>query len=804
MMDVPSIKNPTLQPDGTNQRNAVPSSDVANVLIVDDTPSKLAAVAAIVSGMELQVVTATSGQQALLQILKQDFALILLDVNMPTMDGFETAKLIRSHPRSEHLPIIFVTAEANSAAESVKGYALGAVDFIYSPITPEILRAKVQAFIKLFYLQRELLLHNEQLENMVTQRTAALTEEVAERRRAEEKVKRLNRVYTVLSKINALVVRFVDRQDLFNEACRIAVEDGQFGMAWIGVLDQQTLEVSTMAFAGIDVSELRSAAPPGSPIGLGQTDRAIQEKRLVFCNNIALEPGFGEEEKHSALLLGLSSMAVLPLIVGEVVVGNLTLFAKESDFFNDQEILLLTELAADISFALDHIEKEERLNYLAYFDITTGLPNRALFHDRLSQYLLAASRNNSTVALLGVEIEQFEVVNDTLGRHAGDSLLKQVAERLRDAGLAANHLAHVGAGLFTVLLDHLQKEADVAHILERRVNDSLQRPFLVEGTELRVSARAGIALYPADGADADSLLRNATAALGQAKLSGDDFLFYTPEINARVAKNLSLETELRHAVENEEFVLHYQPKVELENRSIVGVEALIRWQSPELGLVPPLKLIPLLEETGVILEVGAWVLRQAVLDYRHWMEMGLAAPRIAVNMSIFELRQSEFIDVLRDAIDDEGRATGIDLEITESLMMDNVPEDITKLRTVRDMGINIAIDDFGTGYSSTAYLAKLPVQAIKIDRAFVASMLVDPNAMLLVETMVSLAQSLGLKVIAEGVEDEEQVMILRLLKCDEMQGYLFSPAVPAEQIEKLLREEDPLYNRKHDGARDKK
>jgi EAL domain-containing protein (putative c-di-GMP-specific phosphodiesterase class I) len=346
--------------------------------------------------------------------------------------------------------------------------------------------------------------------------------------------------------------------------------------------------------------------------------------------------------------------------------------------------------------------------------------------------------------------------------------------------------------MFAVLLDHLQKEADVAHTLEGRINDSLQRPFVVEGTELHVSTRAGIALYPSDGADADALLRNTTAALEQAKRSGETYRFYTPEINARVAENLSLETKLRRAVENEEFVLHYQPKVELKNGLIVGVEALIRWQSPELGLIPPLKLIALLEETGVILEVGAQVLRQAVIDYRRWMEMGLAAPRIAVNVPVFQLRQIGFLDALREAIDGEERATGIDLEITESLIMDDVQEDITKLRAVRDMGMNVAIDDFGTGYSSIAYLAKLPVQAIKIDRVFVDSMLADPNAMLLVETMISLAQSLGLKVIAEGVENEEQAIMLRLLSCDEMQGDFSSPAVPAEQIERMLRDESPL------------
>ncbi len=519
--------------------------------------------------------------------------------------------------------------------------------------------------------------------------------------------------------------------------------------------------------------------------------RAMREKTPVVCNDIGADPLMARW-REGALQRGYRSLIVFPLVVEDKAVGLLALYASEKGFFDAEEMRLLTEIAGGISFALDHIEKEERLNYLAYYDVITGLPNRVLFHDRLNQHLLAASANNSTVALLGVDLDQFRVINDTLGRQVGDALLKQVAERLRGAGLDANHLAYTGAGCFAVVLDNLQKETDVAHLLERRINDPLRLPFVVEGTELRISAKAGIALFPADGANADSLLRNAAAALEKAKLSGDKYLFYTPEINARVAENLSLENKLRQAVEKEQFVLHYQPKVELEKRAIVGVEALIRWQSPELGLVPPLRFIPLLEETGMILEVGAWALRRAVLDHRHWMEMGLAAPRIAVNVSTIQLRQRKFIDVLRAAIGEDGRASGIDLEITESLIMDNVQDNITKLQAVRDMGIGIAIDDFGTGYSSLAYLAKLPVQTLKIDRAFIITMLKDPNAMLLVQTMISLAHSLGLKVVAEGVDEEEQAKMLRLLKCDEMQGYLFSPAVPAEQIERFLREKKAL------------
>ncbi len=775
-MDIPKIE--------------IPAGARGGVLIVDDTPAKLMALAAIVSGMALEIVTATSGEQALRQLLKRDFAVILLDVNMPIMDGFETAKLIRSRPRSEHTPIIFVTAEANSEAERSRGYTLGAVDFIYSPIIPEILRAKVQVFVDLFNLQSQVLLHNEHLESLVAQRTVALTEEIVERKRAEEKVKRLNRIHAVLSGINTTIVRVRDRQELLTEACRIAVEHGQFRTAWIGLLDSNGEDVTPVAKAGFDdgyLDQIRLTARDDVPDSGPLEARALRGNVPIICNDIGADPLMARW-REAALQSGYRSLAVFQLHMGDKTVGLLMLYASEKDFFDTEEMRLLAEIAGGISFALDHIEKEERLNYLAYYDVVTGLANRDLFHDRLNQFLLAASENDATVALLRLELEQFRVINETLGRQAGDTFLKQVAERLRGAGLDANHLAHTGAGCFAVVLDNLQKEADVAHILEKRIIDSLRLPFVVEGTELHISAKVGIALFPADGAHAYTLLRNATAALEKAKLSGDKYLFYTPEINARVAEKLSLENKLRQAVEKEQFVLHYQPKVELEKRTIVGVEALIRWQSPELGLVPPLRFIPLLEETGMILEVGAWALRRAMLDYRHWMEMGLAAPRIAVNVSTIQLQQREFINVLRAVIGGDGRASGIDLEITESLIMDNVQDNITKLQTIRDMGIGIAIDDFGTGYSSLAYLAKLPVQTLKIDRAFIIPMLKDPNAMLLVQTMISLAHSLGLKVVAEGVEDEEQAKMLRLLKCDEMQGYLYSPAVPAEQIERFLRE----------------
>jgi EAL domain-containing protein (putative c-di-GMP-specific phosphodiesterase class I) len=271
-------------------------------------------------------------------------------------------------------------------------------------------------------------------------------------------------------------------------------------------------------------------------------------------------------------------------------------------------------------------------------------------------------------------------------------------------------------------------------------------------------------------------------------------LFYTAAMTERVAEKLKLENKLREALEKDEFVLHYQPKVHLETRAILGVEALIRWQSTEFGLVPPGEFIPLLEETGLILEVGAWALKRAAIDRRHWVELSMPAPRIAVNVSAVQMRQRDFVRVVEEALGYGGSPAGIDLEITETLLMESLQDNISKLEKVRALGVTIAIDDFGTGYSSLAYLAKLPVHALKIDRSFVSAMLQSPQSMTIVSTIISLAHSLDLKVIAEGVETEEQSHLLKLLKCDEAQGYLFSRPLPREQIE-------PWINARHQAGR---
>ena len=604
----------------------------------------------------------------------------------------------------------------------------------------------------------------------------------------EEKVERLTRVYAVLSGINAAIVRIRDRQELFQEACRIAIEDGRFRMAWLGIVDREANIVKPVASAG-EVRGFFDSAPmavmENKPGGHGLAGRAVRDMKPVISNDVTNDPQRLMRKELDER--GINSLAVIPLIVGGEAVGVLSLYAVDVGFFDEEEMRLLVELAGDVSFALEHIGKAEKLDYLAYYDELTGLANRALFLERVGQKLIAAGSSKSKVAIFALDIERFRAINDALGRQAGDELLKQIADRFKKGGGDESRLARIGADHFAVVSSDAQSEEQLARLTELRLKERFGPPFRIGDSEVRASAKVGIAVFPNDGADADTLLRNAEAAVKKAKASGERYLFYTQEMTERIAEKLSLESKLRQALEKEEFVLYYQPKVDLQSRNIVGLEALIRWQSPERGLVPPLQFIPLLEETGLIQQVGSWALRRASLDHRSWAQQGLKAPRVAVNVSPIQMRQRNFVEVIEQAIMGGHAPTAIDLEITESLIMEDIQGNIQKLNSVRALGVNIAIDDFGTGYSSLGYLAKLPVQSLKIDRSFIDAMNKDPNAMTLVSTIISLAHSLRLKVVAEGVETEEQANFLRLLKCDEMQGYLFSKPLPMAGLVELLR-----------------
>jgi diguanylate cyclase (GGDEF)-like protein/PAS domain S-box-containing protein len=615
---------------------------------------------------------------------------------------------------------------------------------------------------------------------------AAIGEDISEQKAAEVRIRRLTHVYATLSGINTLIVRARGRDELFQEACRIAVEVGAFRMAWIGVVDPKTLDGRVVASFGGEEELLdlvRLMGSEGTPDSERPGCRALRQAQAVICNDIATDASLAPV-RSELLGRGLRSAAYFPLTVTGRPEAVMALVAGEEGVFDDEEIRLLTELAGDLSFAMDHIAKQERLDYLAYYDVLTGLANRTLFLERVAQYMRSAAGGGHQLALFLIDPERFRNINDNLGRAAGDALLKQVAEVLTRISGDAGLLARVGGDQFAAVLPVVKGEGHVARLLEKAVSGFLEHPFRLNDAVFRISARAGVALYPEDGADADTLFRRAEAALEKAKKDGERYTFYTQGMTEAVAGKLNLESQLREALEKGEFVLHYQPKVNLASGRLTGTEALIRWSDPRTGLVPPGRFIPILEETGLIHEVGRWALNQAGEDYRRWRAGGLHAVRIAVNVSPLQLRSRGFIDEIRQVV---GRgpdgAAGLELEITESLIMEDVKHSIASLQAIRALGVRIAIDDFGTGFSSLSYLSRLPVDTLKIDRAFVTDMTAGPEGLALVSTIISMAHSLKLDVVAEGVETEEQSRLLRLLGCDEMQGFLFSKPVPVELFE---------------------
>jgi diguanylate cyclase (GGDEF)-like protein len=456
--------------------------------------------------------------------------------------------------------------------------------------------------------------------------------------------------------------------------------------------------------------------------------------------------------------------------------------------FDDDEMKLLSELADDISYALEYIDKNERLDYFAYYDPLTDLPNRSLFADRLSQLVHAhAADAPHRVAVAVFDIERFALVNDTLGRQSGDTLLKLVAARLRDAAQGSASIARLGADVFAIAVPDVRDDADAARLLAEFTAAVMGEPYDIGSQELRVAFKCGVAIHPGDGDDAESLLKSADAALKNAKASGERYMFYASQMKASVAGILLLESRLRRAVAADEFILHYQPKIELATGRVDSLEALIRWQSPDEGMVSPAQFVPMLEETGMIVDVGLWVLRQAVADQQRWARTGCGVPRVSVNVSAKQLRQKDFVASAIDAVRGAGGdPAAIDLEITESVIMEDIAQYVPKLQALRDAGMGVEIDDFGTGYSSLAYIGRLPLSAMKIDRSFVSAMTEVDDNVSIVSTIISLAHQLELRVVAEGVETPAQRDLLASMGCDIIQGYLISRPQPFEATTTFL------------------
>jgi diguanylate cyclase (GGDEF)-like protein/PAS domain S-box-containing protein len=611
--------------------------------------------------------------------------------------------------------------------------------------------------------------------------------DITQRRFQEDRIARLSRIQAVLSGINSTIVRVRDRHELFRESCRIAVQQGGFRMAWVGTVAPGTMRAAPLVRDGLDDGYLdhMEAALAGKAQDPGAVGQAILYKKMVVANDIETNPHV--IAKGEAAARSYRSMIAMPLLAAGEVGAVLVLYAGETGFFDYEEIKLLKDLAGDISFALDYIRTEEQLTYVSYYDTLTGLPNRQLFFDRLAQSMNAARAEQRELAVMIIDLQRFKTVNDTLGRHAGDQVLKELSNRLRRTAGESAMLARIGGDHFAVAVPNVP-DSMLPRWIEERIVDSFEAPLLVDEIELHTAVKIGIALYPADAEAAEPLFVNAEAALKRAKAAPDSFLFYSPEMNARVAQRLLLENRLRKAVAQRQLVLHYQTKVDLANRQVHGLEALIRWEDPDHGLVSPMEFVPVLEECGLIVEVGKWVLKQAVADMDSWRALGLCVPRVAVNVSEVQLRQPNFVAMVLEATGyARGKTAAIDLEITETMLAQNTSSNVQKLLQLRETGVQVFMDDFGTGYSGLSQIAQLPLDALKIDRAFVAGMAQSAEHLAIVSAIVNLAKALNIFVVAEGVETEEQAFRLQTLGCNEAQGYLFSRPMPAAEIAKILR-----------------
>ncbi len=608
----------------------------------------------------------------------------------------------------------------------------------------------------------------------------AIETDVSGRKRIEARVARLSRLRAVHGGISSAILRLRDRKELLLAACRVAVTDGVFAAAWVGGFDAQSGASGLLAWFRERPgprSELALAKALGAPGKSSLFSQAVSARKLVVSNNVAADPALatiGDE----LLATGQRSLAVCPLIVDDQVIAILVLGAGEADFFDADEVSLLEWLGADLSHALDHLEKSRRLDYLAYYDVVTGLPNATLFQDRLAQFLQGGSAETGIGVLL-LDLERFTGINDTLGREAGDAVLRAVARRLVDSLREPFTVARISADTFAIAV--VCPRADCASQLHAWVQEAFGQPLDANGHTLHIGAHAGIALHPDDGLDARALFKNAEAALASAKTTGERVVYYAAEMNASMAERLQLEAQLRTAIEQRQFVLHYQPRVDLRSGLVVGAEALIRWLHPSGTLYAPDSFIGLAEQTGLIVPIGEWVLESVCRQQAEWIAAGLEVVPMGVNLSAVQFRRGDILEVVRNALERNGLAgKHLELELTESTAMDRPEAAAAAMSALRKLGVRLALDDFGTGFSSLAYLKRFPLSIVKLDRTFVRDITHNPDDAAIAKAIIAMAHGMGLRVVAEGVESDAQLAYLRTHGCDEIQGNLFTPALPVD------------------------
>ncbi|OWJ96006.1 two-component system response regulator [Pseudomonas sp. A46] len=682
------------------------------LLVVDDRQENLVAMEALLDDGEWQVRTVDSGEAALQCLLEEEVGLVLLDVQMPRMDGFEVARLMRSSPLTRYTPIIFISAIAHTQDAVLRGYSSGAVDFILKPFDPQVLRHKIQSLLAHERNRRDLLQLSQQLDS-ARAFNASVLENAAE---------------------GILVVG----------------EDGLISFANPAMA--QMLQGSVADLEGSPLLDLIGHPEVGREWRDSTFFRHWRQGQTYRLHDASLNTFSGER-----LPVALSS-SPLPRLQRSMVV-----------------------IALDMSVVRQlHAQLESQ----AITDALTGLLNRRGFHQSLEASLARIERNGRRMAVLYLDLDGFKLINDSLGHEAGDRVLRRVAEQLKHCLRPYDILARMGGDEFTALLDELEHPEDAARVAEKLI-ELVSVRHRIEGIDVTLGASVGIACFPECGQTVDGLLRAADIAMYEAKRAGrQQYRFYSPEMNGRARSRLMLEESLRNAIENKDFHLVYQPQIHLETGRLRGFEALLRWEHRVAGTVAPNVFIPLLEETRLINRLGDWVLREGASQCSAWRPRFGDDLVISLNVSPVQFGMPQLVDDLRRVLEAFALPPQqLEVEVTESALMQDLELTREQLRQLRELGVRIAIDDFGTGYSSLAYLRHFELDTLKIDRLFVANMLDSPRDAAVVSTIIDLGRHLGLEVIAEGVETLAQRDWLLAHGCTFMQGFLVAPGLPVAKAE---------------------
>ena len=673
--------------------------------------------------------------------------IILSDFSLPQFDGLRALEVAREC--APEIPFLFVSGTIGEE-RAIEALRRGAVDYVLKSNLARLGSAVLRA------LQE--------------------AEAGAVRRRQERQIGRLTGVLRMLSGINGAVVRIRDRTELLREACRLSVTVGGYPAAIVGLQQPKTQRLEPVAYQGADPLVAHALCELlGSRMAhdVQARTRARDPAAPFICQDAGAT--------HTAVI-------GLPLLVDKTVVGILGICPREHGAIPEEELVMLREVAANLSFALQYLRQDSRVRLLSYFDVLTGLAKRTLFCERLGRIIRQSSGLRSQHAVAVFDVQNLSAINDSFGRHCGDQLLQLLADRLKRRFENTELLAHFAGGTFALVQQLDRSQIPDLGALNAQLDQLFREPFSLQGKDVPVAARSGIALHPEDGDDPDTLVNRAEASLRGTKDSGQRRGHYSAERHAESLARVALERKLRVALERQQFELHYQPKVSVKTRRIEGAEALIRWNDPDSGLVSPARFLPILEESGLIVAVGDWVIERAALDCRQWQQQGLPSVRVAVNISPLQLRQPDFVGRFLEHTQSWATAScGLDAEITEGALSSDSSAAISKLKMLRAAGIKIAIDDFGTGYSSLSRLAHLPIDILKIDRSFINEMTADARGKRLVSIIVSIARAFNLVVVAEGVESQEQLDTLWQLGCDQSQGYLHSKPLPLQQFCALLQ-----------------